>query len=396
MDAEKIKNLLQKYKSDQLTDEEKAILDTWYLKLSQTETVSVDETDMAKRLDAVWAGLDVNRQLKRGIYRFHLIRISSAAAIVLLIGGGLFYYNSYKKDIQQQLASNTPKNDIVPGSNKAILTLADGRRISLTDANNGTIAEQSGFRITKAADGQLIYTVSALFPSGGDAKGRGGFNTIETPRGGQYQVILPDGTKVWLNATSSLKYPSSFASHKRKVELNGEAYFEVVKNKSQPFVVITDKQEIEVLGTHFNVNSYADEGLTKTTLLEGSVKVYAPFSPSPLKRAGVRLQPGQQSALTDNGISVTDVNTEEAVAWKNGYFMFESENIKSIMRKIERWYDVEVVYNGDIPTDKFGGTVSRFSNVSQVLKKLELTNRVKFKIEAMPNSGSGRRIMVSK
>ena len=324
--------------------------------------------------------------------------IAAAALILIALSFGLYFYSG--PDRTTQYAIRNTKQDIAPGGNKAILTLADGRKISLTDATNGALAEQSGIRITKTGDGQLVYEVRHL--EGGRTERslpavEMTYNTIETPRGGQYQVILPDGTKVWLNAASSLKYPISFASLKeRRVELNGEAYFEVAKDKSHPFVVNTVKQEIEVLGTHFNVNSYADEGLTKTTLLEGSVKVSAPFSTSSLERAGVRLQPGQQSVLTGNGISVSEVNTEEAMAWKNGYFMFESENIKSIMRKIERWYDVEVVYNGEMPTDRFGGTVSRFGNVSQVLKKLELTNRVHFKIEAMPDGRQGRRIMVSR
>lgn len=386
MDTEKIKRLLQKQKSDQLTAEEKAILDTWYLKLSQTETVSIDETDMATRLDVVWAGLDVNRELKRGAYLFNLIRISSAAAIVLMIGGGLFYYYHDKKETHQQFASNTLKNDIVPGGNKAILTLADGQKISLTDANNGTLAEQSGIKITKAADGKLIYTISDLPSRRPGLKSQVSnleYNTIETPKGGQYQVILPDGSKVWLNAASSLKYPASFASLKeRKVQLNGEAYFEVSKDKSHPFVVNTVNQEIEVLGTHFNVNAYTDEASVKTTLLEGSVKVYIPGTNSPLGKTGVRLKPGQQSVLTGNGLSVSEGNTEEAIAWKNGYFRFDDEKLESIMRKIARWYDVDVTYQNDtLKNELFWVVTTRFANMSQLVKMMEKTGDVKFNIE---------------
>jgi len=332
---------------------------------------------------------------KRNVIRWS---ISAAAAIIIFIGVGLYYFPEER--ISNSIVNQTAKSEIVPGGNKAVLTLANGKKISLTDADNGMLAEQAGIRITKTADGQLIYTVSALSPSGEMPKAEGGFNTIETPRGGQYQIILPDGTKVWLNAASSLKYPASFASLKeRRVELKGEAYFEVVKAAGLspsgggrgriPFIVNTDKQEVEVLGTHFNVNAYTDEAAVKTALLEGSVKVYVPGTPSPLERAGVRLKPGQQSALTTNGIKVENIDTELAVAWKNNQFIFESDDIQYIMRMIARWYNVEVEYVGAIPKNKFGGAVSRFENVSEVLKSLESTGRVKFKIE-------GRRILVSK
>ena len=309
-------------------------------------------------------------------------KIAAAVVILVTLSAGTFYYFSGQKN------TNDLVQDIAPGGNKAVLTLANGEKIILTDAKNGELAAQGGVVVTKLADGKIVYTVKP-----GKA-GNATPNTIETPKGGQYLIVLPDGSKVLLNAASVLTYPASFADLKeRRVQLKGEAYFEVAKvimkdrgakhkERRMPFIVVTDKQEIKVLGTHFNVNSYADETLTKTTLIEGSVLVEA---------AGTKkvLTPGTQAIVGPDGLTITEANIDEVLAWKNGYFLFESEDIESVMRKISRWYDVEVVFEGDRPKDGFGGTVSRFSNVSKVLQKLQLTNKVHFKIEE-------RRIIVTK
>lgn len=303
-------------------------------------------------------------------------RIAAAAVILISLSAGTFYYLS-----RQSLSGNLA-NDIAPGGNKAILTLANGEKIVLTDAKNGDLAAQSGVVVTKLADGKIVYTVKS-----GNAENAKP-NSIETPKGGQYQVVLPDGTKVLLNAASVLTFPTSFAAVKeRRVQLKGEAYFEVakvmMKEVRMPFIVVTNKEEIKVLGTHFNINSYVDEPVSRTTLVEGSVMVNA-FGKSQT------LRPGNQAVVWNGALTtVTEANMEEVLAWKNGYFMFESEDITSVMRKISRWYDVDVVFEGTVPKDKFGGTVSRFSNVSKVLTKLELTNKVHFRIEE-------RRIIVTK
>lgn len=345
-------------------EEEKRILLKNDLKNSIRENISAYQPDKIK------AG-------KRDIFRWS---ISAAAAILIITGVGLFYYP--QKTISNHTANHIIKNDIVPGGNKAILTLASGKKISLTDADNGTLAEQAGVQITKTADGQLVYTILADPQLNSNAKDH--YNTIETPNGGQYRVRLPDGSNVWLNAGSKLTYPSSFTARKnRRVDLIGEAYFEVARDKSHPFIVKTIQQEVEVLGTHFNINSYNDESAVKTTLLEGSVKVTG------INGTGKVLKPGQQSDLTANNIKIKNIDTELAVAWKNNLFIFESDDIRYIMRMIARWYNVEVEYVGEIPDDKFGGAVSRFENVSEVLKSLESTGRVKFKLE-------GRRILVTK
>ena len=265
-----------------------------------------------------------------------------------------------------------------------MLTLADGTQVTLNEQANGEIAKQAGASITKTADGQLIYTAKA------NPSGKATNNTISTPRGGQYQVDLPDGTRVWLNAMSSLTFPTTFKGNRRLVRLKGEGYFEVAKLEKMPFMVVADKQTVLVYGTHFNVNSYADEGSTKTTLLEGSVDVSSvdqQQAPKAIFRIA-RLKPGQQAEFSNGSLKVQPADVEEAVAWKNGKFKFSNENIESLMRKVARWYDVDVEYKGKISKEGFGGQVSRSRNVSEILEVLQLTRLVHFEIE-------GRRIIVS-
>ncbi|SMD02137.1 FecR domain-containing protein [Pedobacter africanus] len=327
--------------------------------------------------------LSVDRKAPQRRLLMPLFRWAAAAVILITLSVGGWLYFSGGPDRGSDKARYA--NDVPPGGNDAILTLADGSEISLTDAGRGKLLETAGVSIVKLADGQLVYTANAEPENTATPT----YNTITTPRGGQYQVNLPDGSKVWLNAASSIKFPTSFAQQKeRRIELSGEAYFEVAKNKKQPFKVLTSSaekdrnQEIEVLGTHFNVNAYNDEPETKSTLLEGSVRVSVPVS-----GAVVQLVPGQQSVMKNGLLQTVNVDTEEAVAWKNGNFIFAGEGIESIMRKISRWYNVEVVYQGKIQPNNYIGTVSRFSDVSEVLGILELTKAVHFKIE-------GRRITV--
>ncbi|NRF41970.1 FecR family protein [Pedobacter foliorum] len=301
--------------------------------------------------------------------------ISVAAAVLLIASVGILFLTHKTKPLQQMASKH--RHVITPGGNKAMLTLADGSKVALTGGAAGKVASQGGVLITKTAKGQLTYINT------GSALSSNGYNVIETPKGGQYQVTLPDGTGVWLNAASTLKYPVVFAGGERKVELNGEAYFEVAHNKKLPFRVVSNHQTVEVLGTHFNINSYQEEGIQKTTLLEGSVKV------SVLKSTSI-LKPGQQAQVWKNKtIEVSIVDTEEAVAWKNGYFRFHREDIESIMRKVSRWYNVNVEFKGGISDEKFNGTISRTKNINQVLEMLETTNAVHFKIE-------GRRVSVMK
>jgi len=259
-----------------------------------------------------------------------------------------------------------------------MLTLANGKQIYISDAAAGNIAEEAGVSISKTADGQITYHVKA------GETGRTQYNTLQTRNGQQTQIILPDNSKVWLNAGSLIKYPSSFAALKdRKVELMGEAYFEVAKDKNHPFIVKTALQEVQVLGTHFNINSYPDEPKLITTLLEGSVKVnYGKYD--------LMLKPGQQSVLklnqaagiTPSDMKISQADIAEAMAWKNGFFRFEEEPLESVMRKVARWYNVEVTYAPGVPKNiLLGGFISRNKNISAVLEMMTRTEDVRFKME---------------
>lgn len=265
--------------------------------------------------------------------------------------------------------------DIAPGGNKATLTLANGRKISLNDIANGDLIKEAGLSISKTTNGQLVYNIEKNSAIADDHQ----VNVISTPNGGEWQIRLPDGSLVWLNALSSLEYPLNIGTTTvRKVKLKGEAYFEVAKDSKHPFIVETDKQKLEVLGTHFNINSYTNESLTKTTLLEGSVRISAIQN---LNEYQV-LRPGQQSVLSENGIKIKAVDTDESVAWKNGYFMFNNEKQESILRKIARWYNVKVEYADKEAKDvMYYGTVSRFDKISQVLRKFEQTGEVRFEMQ---------------
>jgi transmembrane sensor len=252
---------------------------------------------------------------------------------------------------------------IIPGGNKAVLTLASGQKIILNDAATGEIARQSGISITKTDDGQIVYSIAA-------EDGEILQNTISTPKGGQYRVILPDGTNVLLNAASSLIYPTAFRGAERLVQLNGEAYFEVAKNKNMPFRVKSGQQTVEVLGTHFNINAYEDENSIKTTLVEGAVKVSSSSGSS-------LIAPGQQAVFSREGngaIFRRNVNIDKEIAWKDGMFSFENDDVKSVMRSIARWYNVDVSYKGDMSDIVFSGEIFRTAKLSEVFKILELNN----------------------
>lgn len=368
MQHKEAKELLKKYREGNCTEEELALLESWYLEY-ENELVAVVPGEVAKVKEEIWAGLPVHHSFKKVVSLWR--RIAVAASILICLAVGLVYYQHHQRNHDARLAV------IVPGGNKAVLTLADGSKIDLTEVSKGTLASQSGITITKAADGQLVYTVA-----GNSSTNELQFNTIETPRGGQYQISLPDGTRVWLNAASSLTYPTSFVAGERKVKLQGEAYFEVMHDKASPFKVMSNDQVITVLGTRFNVSAYKDDHRIVTTLLQGKVKVQ-------LNDLDVyaELNPGEQSILVDRNFSVEKVDNDDAVAWKNNSFVFNDEELGSIMRKISRWYDVDVVCPPEMEKMPFAGTVSRSKNIKQALRIMELTESIHFKVE-------GRRITV--
>jgi len=384
MNKEQAQELFEKYKLGICTPEEKLLLERWYLEESVRQPMPEAPEDPSKEEQIIWNRILEILPAEPKILRLRKwYSIAAAAAILIFLSIGLYFV--VNKPVQQQIAGNQiHKNDIGPGGNKAILTLADGKEIVLTGARNGLLATQRNTEIKKTEDGKIIYTNGQSLSDKSSANVQ--YNTITTPRGGQYQVTLPDGSRVFLNAASSLIYPTVFAGNERKVTLTGEAYFEVAHNSHQPFRVSSNGQTVEVLGTHFNINAYSDERLIKTTLLEGSVRVSR-------GQKTVVLKPGQQAQIsdrdTDSDISIiSDADIEEAVAWKNGLFILD-DHIQPVMRLISRWYDVDVIYDGAAPDDIFGGEVPRFQNISEVLKVLQLTKKVHFKIE-------GRTIIVSR
>jgi transmembrane sensor len=299
-----------------------------------------------------------------------LLKFIAGITVVLIVFQSLYVYYRYTgaKKTHNVVVENIPeKTGITPGSNKAVLTLEDGSTIILNDAQNGTLAQQGNANVVKLANGQLVYDKTDAQPD------KVLYNTMTTPRGGQYKLTLPDGTDVWLNSASSITYPTSFVGNERNVSITGEAYFEVAKDKTKPFHVNAGRQTIEVLGTHFNVMAYADEDVIKTTLLEGLVKVTGG------KESGM-LKPGEQSVIDKSGdLKVSAAAVDEALAWKDGYFKFNRVNIKYIMRQLARWYDVDVVYEGKVQDDEFVGKIGRGENITEVLRILELSH-VHFKI----------------
>ncbi|WP_183572906.1 FecR family protein [Mucilaginibacter sp. X5P1] len=301
-----------------------------------------------------------------------------AAAMLILVTGGVLYL-LHQKNVQvtKNNIAKAQQTQIVPGSSKAYLTMGNGKVIYLSNANNGVLAKTNSGNVLKPRNGQIVYKANTAATDQTIT-----YNTLTTPKGGEYQVVLPDGTKVWLNAASSLSYPTEFTGKERHVKLTGEAYFEVAKNKDKPFFVSIDDVQIRVLGTHFNIEAYSDDHNIKATLLEGSVQVTKNQNHSLLK-------PGQQAVINSNSnnITVADANIDDVMAWKNGYFIFDHDNITGIMKKVSRWYDVDIEYNGNYDDQKFGGTFYRSKSIAELLQHLEKVGKIHFTI-------TGRRIIV--
>lgn len=369
MEKEEVKKRAEQYHGGSATEKEKCMFDAWYMDHQERP---VDLTD--DKIDA--AELELFQKLPGNIISGNFQRgmLLAAAAIGVIMVSLLVEVVFHKHD----LVVRNSTHDIAPGGNKAILSLANGQVIDLANAASGSISVQQGTRVVKTLPGQLVYE------DNGD-QAQPGKNTITTPKGGTWQVRLPDGTRVWLNNSSSLTYPASFRGNKRRaVTLTGEAYFEVAKDKLHPFIVSCPGQEVEVLGTHFDINAFPDEQVIRTTLLEGRVKVIVAG-----KKLTRELLPEMQAQLSQNNLGVTHVNAEEIVAWKNGYFRFNNTPIEQVMREMGRWYDIDVRYEGPLPTEKFNGRISRSKNISKVLSALEATKTVHFKVE-------GRRVTVMK
>jgi transmembrane sensor len=327
-------------------------------------------------------------QLEQKIKRSEKIHVLNAswvryaAAAVLVISLGAYLWNYTKKE-KPSVATADPypvKQDALPGGNRAVLTLSDGKQIVLDTAATGALAKDGGAEIRKSENGEIKYLsplTSHLSPAASRLPSPVMlYNTMTTPRGGQYHLTLPDGSRVWLNAMSSIVYPVLFSGKERKVSITGEVYFEVSKDKSKPFIVETRTDVIEVLGTHFNIKSYENEGSVKTSLIEGSVRVKSRSALT--SHFSLVLAPGQ--AFIDG--KVVSTNTEQDVAWKNGYFNFDGADLKTVMQQLERWYDIDVVYKGQSNPGKykFQGEMQRSLRLSQIIRILSAME-IKFSIE---------------
>lgn len=383
--------LLDRYLSGNCTEQERNLVERLYSKETLSKKFKEEELDLARIGNESWAQIQEHtfkiNQKDRTISILWR-RIAVAASLFICFGLGIYFYQQ----------SNTPIIDhsatahvISPGSNRATLTLADGRTIDLSDNQEGIIIDSDNIKYNDGSSllSHVIGTEAEQTDRLHDNPDADVFieaqtYTLSTPKGGQYQITLHDGTKVWLNAASTLKYPSHFKGNEREVEVIGEAYFEVSHNPANSFIVKTENQKIEVLGTHFNIMAYPDENTAKTTLFEGSVKVSNATSSQ-------LLTPGQQLQVVNGKMNLmnNNVDLEEALAWKNGYFKF-SENLESIMNKVARWYDVEVVYEiKPDPTMTFAGKISRDKDIKEIFEIMESTGNIHFKIE-------GRRITVMK
>jgi len=371
MNETEILALLKKYQKGTLSNEESDKLDAWYLNKASRSNLQLSEYELEDSYNYLQSNLPLKKD-KKVISLWP--RIAVAASIAVLLGSGIFYFT---KPQQQNIEVAAKPQEIAPGGTRGILTLSNGKQIVLSAiSGKDTIAKEGDDQevtIKMGANGVITYVIN---PNADNSKNDpDSFNTLSTPTGGQYNIVLADGTKVYLNTVSSIKYPTQFNGDQRIVELEGEAYFEVAKNRNKPFIVKSGSQSIEVLGTHFNVHAYTNESVVKTTLLEGSVAVSYKNQKSILK-------PGQQSSISDNfsKIKIKEVDTEAAVAWKNGRFKFDNADLKTVMKQLERWYGIKVEYRGDVSDVRFNGGTFMNKNLSEVLKVLELSN-IKFKVE---------------
>jgi len=380
MEKEQFLILIDKYINEQATESEKLLVEAYYLRLGGGEDADAADFENEKIIGETLFK-QITSQIKtdenttvttRRNKRLTLWWYSAAALLLVIFSIGIILFKTNKIAVTKAVDYAAL---IEPGGNKAILTLADGKKVILDHVSNGAIAVQNGIQIKKKGNGTLEYVQLESNPSNNQTQNI--LNTIETPRGGQYKIILDDGTVVWLNAASSLRYPLHFNGSERRVELTGEGYFEVAHLKAKPFIVVTSKQEVEVLGTHFNINAYTDEDEVKTTLLEGSVKVKA----SKDKTQAKYLKPGEQSVLNNNDWLVKPVDAAAQVDWKNGRFIFKDEELKSVMRKLSRWYDIEVDYAQPVENLSFSGRISRSKTLKDVLRILTRTNDVNFKVK---------------
>lgn len=387
--------LMARIDDEENVEEVKKLMDEAWNEFGASAPVFTDELSKAMLRRVLQKDTDHKLLNRSGTMRLNWIRIAAAAAVlVFLATGGYLWYTSNDQAGKMAVNNSSVKiQDVAPGGNKATLSLANGKTIALDSTQNGILTQQGNTNVIKVKSGLLTYNrrqgaLQKAQPSTRSIPREIQQNTLRTPRGGQYQLVLPDGSKVWLNAASSITFPTAFTGKERRVEVTGEAYFEIHTDDKHPFIVGLppahpggNRPEIQVLGTYFNVNAYSNEPAVRTTLVEGAVRIVA-------KGNSKILKPGQQAAIqrNSNRIQIGKANIEEAIAWKNGLFYFNGEDMATIMHKISRWYDVQVTYQNAVPEGHYSGIISRNTNLSEVLKILRLSG-IAFKIQ-------GKRLVV--
>ncbi|MBV4357287.1 FecR family protein [Pinibacter aurantiacus] len=362
-DKEEFFKLLDKYVEGLCSEEEKAYVENWYAHFNEDASRQVLSAEtLADVEDRLRSRLSLSR--KQSFLNKHRYFAAASVLLVLITLGGILY--RYQNNDEKRLVNQA---QILPGSNKAVLILADGRSIDLADAPKGNLASQGNTTVSKKSFGEIEFSRSVE----DEAKTNNNLqNTISIPRGGQWKLTLNDGSTVWLNSATKLHFPTNFNGNKREVFLEGEGYFEVAKDIHHPFIVHSGNQTLEVLGTSFNINAYSDEGQIQTTLLEGAVKI----------NGSALLKPGQQSLFDGKDTRVANGDIEEAVAWKNGNFIFNNTDLGSIMLQISRWYDVDIKFQKDeLKKITFSGFIARSASISTILRRLSLTKEVNFKTE---------------
>ena len=394
---QRIATLLVKHLKGELNEEENRELRDWasasaenlqlFNELSTNESLQKELTEFYEArgsiLEKIKSRITNEEPVTQFSYKARWYRYTAAAAVIIAITTTAYFLlqrGSSSPIVQPTAASVQRLSDIIPGGNRATLTLGNGSVITLDSAANGKLAQIENTSVVKLDNGTVAYSREAGMAAGSQESVIT-YNTLSTPTGGQYQLQLPDGSKAWLNAASSITYPIAFTGRERRVEITGEVYFEVAKNAQKPFHVIHNHLDVAVLGTHFNVNSYEDEKEIKVTLLEGSVRLTR-------NAERVMLKPGQQAVLTqDSGLTIDDdIDLEGVIAWKNGRFQFSSVDLGTILRQAARWYNIEVSFKDGVPLDKFSGPIPRSVNLDQFLQILEMVD-VHYKLE-------GRKLIV--
>lgn len=364
---ENLIKVISKYLEGTATPEEEEQVNRWYSSFNDEEVeIPSNSLGMKDQIDTrlklrLKEMMDNSYKKEIKVYplrRTLLMRITAAAVVIFIISTGTYFFLHRSTDIQVVKKAKPVKDDIVLFENKVILTFQDGSKISLTDAAKGEVIRQNGFAITKIADGQFVYN---LLDSSDAKDSTLALNMIETPKGGQVKVEFPDGSQVWINASSSFQFPVLFSNNEFNTDLNGEAYFEITPNKLRKFRVKSGRQITEVLGTRFNICAYRDEPSISTTLLEGSIRITDLYT-----KKSQLLKPGQQASLNKT-LQVSDSEAQDAIAWTEGYFHFNNADIKTVMRELERWYGITARYEGELTKQKFEGAIDKKLTLQQVL-----------------------------